>query len=330
MSKIKQQNICWWLLVFPVTIFCREVEASYITYNNKTLPLFPQKIAELSDILSPLKTEKGLEIITAHTNDNNFMLFPITAENGDSMNYKKRLYGKGRQLFINSSDFPTLAATGFHSESELDATKSITGKSIIEITKIGRPMQYSRAGFLNENEDIISVLKNDNRIAKNLQLSHAEIAKPLFHVWNIVLEGINHNIWLFEEMGIDYIIYNGNRVYLKWQGGRGWQESIFNDESLGQYHLEVWREMNQYEISFLENSYPQLNNEQMAVFIKNLSYIHTGEMVPYYIMRYGFYEGHTDFRADPIAISYIFGLKSILEIENNFKGILYRTLTETS
>jgi hypothetical protein len=41
----------------------------------------------------------------------------------------------------------------------------------------------------------------------------------------------------------------------------------------------------------------------------------SGEMHPFYIWRYGFYEGHTAWRSDPIAIAFIFGLKSIEEIE---------------
>ncbi|MCK4835997.1 MAG: hypothetical protein KAT17_05135, partial [Candidatus Aminicenantes bacterium] len=55
--------------------------------------------------------------------------------------------------------------------------------------------------------------------------------------------------------------------------------------------------------------------------------IHFSEMAPYYIMRYGFYEGHTDYRADPIAIAFIFGLKSLKEIDNIFQGKLYTTLS---
>jgi len=50
-------------------------------------------------------------------------------------------------------------------------------------------------------------------------------------------------------------------------------------------------------------------------------------MLPYYIMRYGFYEGHTDYRSDPVAIAFIFGLKSLEEIEKSFPGSLYLTLT---
>jgi len=45
-------------------------------------------------------------------------------------------------------------------------------------------------------------------------------------------------------------------------------------------------------------------------------------------MRYGFYEGHTSYRADPIAIAFIFGLRSLEEIEELFQGKLYKTLTE--
>ena len=61
---------------------------------------------------------------------------------------------------------------------------------------------------------------------------------------------------------------------------------------------------------------------------ERLSRFHFSEMAPYYIMRYGFYEGHTDYRADPIAIAYIFGLRSLEEIENAFPGRVYATLTD--
>jgi hypothetical protein len=67
---------------------------------------------------------------------------------------------------------------------------------------------------------------------------------------------------------------------------------------------------------------------QLIELEEKLTTIHFNEMVPYYLMRYGFYEGHTDYRADPIAIAYIFGLKSIEEIEHFFPGNLYQTLTQ--
>ena len=65
----------------------------------------------------------------------------------------------------------------------------------------------------------------------------------------------------------------------------------------------------------------------MAELVKRLSHILTGEMEPYYVMRYGFYEGHTAYRVDPIAIAFIFGLKSLEEIEMAFPGRLYEALT---
>ena len=45
-------------------------------------------------------------------------------------------------------------------------------------------------------------------------------------------------------------------------------------------------------------------------------------------MRYGFYEGHTDYRCDPVAIAFIFGIKNIEEIDKVFEGKLYKTLTK--
>ena len=94
------------------------------------------------------------------------------------------------------------------------------------------------------------------------------------------------------------------------------------------YHLEFSIELNEEEKAFLQERYSNLDNEQMADFQKILCHIHTGEMVPFYIMRYGFYEGHTGYRADPIAVSLIFGLRSLEEIEKAFAGNLYKALTE--
>ena len=79
---------------------------------------------------------------------------------------------------------------------------------------------------------------------------------------------------------------------------------------------------------FIKEKYSHLGTEKVDKLLDKLSHIFTGEMVPYYIKRYGFYEGHTEYRADPIAIASIFGLKSIEEIENIFPAKLYEVLTE--
>ena len=94
------------------------------------------------------------------------------------------------------------------------------------------------------------------------------------------------------------------------------------------YQIEFCIELDEDEKSFLQEKYSNLSNEQMTDFQKMLSHIRTGEMVPFYIMRYGFYEGHTGYRADPIAISLIFSLRSLEEIEKAFEGNMYKALTE--
>lgn len=62
--------------------------------------------------------------------------------------------------------------------------------------------------------------------------------------------------------------------------------------------------------------------------INKLSHIQISEMVPFYIMRYGFYEGHTAFRADPPAIATIFGLKPVSDIDSLFNDELYKVLNQ--
>ena len=96
----------------------------------------------------------------------------------------------------------------------------------------------------------------------------------------------------------EYILYNGQKVSVKAEGTKGWQESLFDDEIMGKFQIEIWRQPDRDEKAFMREKYPNLTKDQMAAFLKKLSNIHTGEMVPYYIMRYGFYEGHTDYRAE--------------------------------
>ena len=311
-------------LIVPAVLYCQETTCNKIIYNHTKYNLYPETFSELPDIPSPMTTNNGMEIVICFTHDNRYCLIPVTHENGNPLDYKNnQWYGKGRQLDIDSTDFPTLARTGLHSEKELNKTKTITGKSISEITQIGRPEACSRAGFISNDEDIISVLKGDNKLVNMLGSTHRQIVKPLFHVFNVILTVKKDS----ERGNVKGIIYNNKNIYLKFWGSKGWQESIFNDEVLGQYHLEMWRELDQSEKEYLLRNYSNLSDEDMSELIKKLTYIHTGEMVPYYIMRYGFYEGHTDFRADPIAIAFIFGLRSIQEIEKAFKGDMYKTLT---
>ncbi len=302
----------------------QETQAIRHPKTKEELQLFPNTYERFPELPSPYTLKDGTEIVVAFTQDEKWVLIPVTIENGKPLNYiDNQWYGKGRQLEVDASDFPTLARTGLHSEIELKKTKTITGRSIAEITKIGRPERYSGAGFMSHDEDIISVLRGDNRLVAQLGTIHPQMAKPLFHVFNIILTVKKDS----ERGNIGGVLYNKRKIYLKFWGAKGWQESIFNDEILGYWQIEMWRDLDKKEKAFLSREYSNLTDGEKAQLIKMLSFIHTGEMVPYYIMRYGFYEGHTSYRADPIAIASIFGLRRLDEIESAFKGKLYETLT---
>lgn len=206
---------------------------------------------------------------------------------------------------------------------------TITGRSIAEITALGRPERSSGIGFMARDEDIISVLKGDNRLVRAMGLTHPDLASPMFHMWNLVLE--QTKAFRAEQRpwaDVEYFLYHGKKIYFEEiSATKGWQESIFEDEIFGGYHIRIRRYMDDAEKAFLETKYGHLEFNQIQDMIHTLTHIHTGEMEPYYIMRYGFYEGHTDYRADPIVIAFMFGLKSLPEIEAAFPGHLYEVLT---
>jgi hypothetical protein len=299
------------------------------TQTKEPLKFYPHTYDQCPEFPSPFTVEDGTEIVVAFTKDNKCTLIPVTVEKGKPLGYREGEWDKIRILEVDAEDFPTLARTGLHSEIELDYTRQITGRSTAEITDSGRPGGSSGEGFMSQEEDIISVLKGDNRLVKKLGLIHPQLAKPLFHLWNIIRWVSYTGRSVGRSTGsIDHFLYNRRKVRLISAGGRGWQDSIFNDEILGMYQIEFCIELDEDEKILLQEKYSKLSNEQMTDFQKMLSHISTGEMVPFYIMRYGFYEGHTGYRADPIAISLIFGLRSLEEIEKAFKGKLYKALTE--
>ncbi|MFC1633326.1 hypothetical protein ACFL5Z_00680 [Planctomycetota bacterium] len=305
-----------------------ETASSHASCQQTPHSLYPNVLDKRSIFPSPYATEEETEILTAILKNGKYVLMPVTIENGRPLHYSYRVstvYGKDQQLHVNRGDFPTLARTGLHSEVELDAKDTITGMPVDVITYIGRPWRLSGAGFMAEDEDIISVLKGDNDLVRKLGLTHPQMARPLYHVWNMILQEIKFGK-LGRFSGIQCFFYNGNKVRLKAESMKGWQISIFHDEIQGRFDIDVQRMLTPAERLFLQEKYAHLSAAQMAELKEKLTRFHFSEMVPYYIMRYGFYEGHTDYRADPIAIACIFGLKSVEEIENAFPGSLYRTL----
>jgi len=291
--------------------------------------LYPHELDKRPTFPSPYLAEDATEIVTAVLKNGKYVCIPVTVENGGPLHYSYRVpfaYGKDRQLYVNRDAFPTLAQTGLHADAELAATPMITGFPVDLITYIGRPGRFSGAGFMADDETILSVLKADNNLVRKLGLTHPQMAWPLYHVWNMLLQDIERGTFR-RFSSIPRFFYNEHEITLRAESTKGWQISIFQDEIQGTFDINVRRTLRPAENSFLRRKHPDLSDAQMTELQEKLTHLRFSEMLPYYIMGYGFYEGHTSFRADPLAIACIFGLRSIEEIENAFPGRLYETLT---
>lgn len=299
--------------------------------NDEMLDLFPHSYAKHPGLPSPWKAPDGREILVGRTGDGRFTLLPVTVENGEPIDWRTPAFNKGRQRDVDEKDFPVLATTGLHDDDKLDRITTITGRSLDELNRLGRPNGLSSSGFLAADEDIISVLKGDNALVRKLGLTHPQMARPLFHVWNASLLELQHEsrqsmaprFW----RAFSPIEYNGRKVIVKAEGSRGFQQSLFDDEIKGMTNITISRDLTPDEAEFLKDRYAHLSTQQMDELIAKLSRMQTGEMQPYYVMRYGFCEGHTPWRVDPIAIAFIFGLRSLDEIEAAFPGNLHEALT---
>ena len=293
--------------------------------SSDKLKFTPELYVEKPELPSPSISENGREMVLLKTKNNHYTWVNATLENGEPFDYKKRLFGKGNQLVADVKDFPHFARKGIHTEEELRNTKTITGHSVSQITVDGRPWGSSGVGFLAEDETIMSVIYADNQTVKKLRLTHADIARPLFHFCNIINDFEKNSLDSLtnKRIEIEALMYNGHEVKFKTEGSRGWQESIFDDEILGTGQVEIWRDLSSGEIDFLKANYSHLSKEQLEQLQKMISWFHTSEMVFFYINRYGFYEGHTEYRPDPISVTLVFGLTSIEEAHLAVNGDLY-------
>lgn len=299
-----------------------------VTIHGQPFPLYPATLPTMPNLPSPGTNEQGGEYLLVRTAAGAPALVLVTVTNGPlELRYGQERIGKGEQLKVNGHDFPILAATGLHATTELERTRTITGKRVEEINRSGRPGQASGTGFLAEDEDVLSVLKGDNELVKTLGLRHPDLARPLFQIWNLLLR--EYELGKFGRFKEDIVgvWYRGREIGLRTQRTKGFQESIFNDEIKGAFDIELWRELDPDERKCLDKAYAHLSVSDREAMIGRLIRLRTGEMVPYYIMRYGFYEGHTAYRVDPIALATLFGLKPLPEIDRDFQGKLDRVLT---
>ena len=302
------------------SIWARTEELPLIDLQNMPFAIYPQTNDTRPDLPSPFRTTTGDDYVVAAMKEGNFAIMPVTLNNDSSM---------CPQLIVNTLDFPSLA-TGLHNTKELVETRMITGRSLAEITDLGRPGQLSEDGFMSANEDILSLLVADNRIVSQLGLTHPQMATPLFHLLNMMDMDLKLGRWnsrRHEWQNVPFFFYNNQKVYVEAHDTKGGQLSIFDDGIKGAFWMIIKRALTKAEKDFLDQHYSSLTPTQKEKLAKLLCEIYTGEMEPQYIMRYGFYEGHAGWRADPITIAFVFGLKSLEEIEAAFPGQLYEILT---
>ncbi len=291
-----------------------------IDIRKLSYKIYPEVNDYRPDLPSPFTDPDKNEFVVAATKENKYAIIPVTLSNDR---------GICRQLIVNKTDFPHLAKTGLHSDEELNQIATITGRSLEEITRLGRPNALSHSGFMAADEEIISVIRGDNDLVRQLGLTHPQLAKPLFHVLNMMDHDLDLNRWNMATHrweNITYFYYNNKKVFVDAGDTKGGQKSIFDDGIQGAFHIKLWRNFDEDEIRLLDQKYAHLTTTQFDTLKILLSHINTGEIEPQYIMRYGFYEGHTYWRAEPIAIAFIFGMKDLKEIDDSLNSRLHRQL----
>jgi hypothetical protein len=304
-----------------------EPSSGVLAPDGMEYPLYPESVEEVTHLPSPFDTEDRREILVVRLASGRTALLDVTrVEDNTEVNGHRVLFGPGRQLSVGCKDFLTLARTGLHAPEELASVTTITGRPLADIDRLGQPGQISTAGFLAPGENLISVLTADNETVRALGLTHPDLARPLHHLWNLILAEVSHGHSAARSKRIPLIFYGGHPIRLETGNSRGYQESLFEDEIVGNSQIWVERDLTREELSFLRRVYPLLTDVERKKLIERLTRIHTGEMVAYYIQRYGLYEGHTDYRADPVALAWIFGLRSLQQIEEALPGQLPRLL----
>jgi hypothetical protein len=298
-----------------------EVAAAAERKSRALPPLYPETLAERPCLASPSTAPDGTDLVVMLTREGRWAVVPASPEGAE---------GRERQRRVDGRDFPTLARTGLHSLAELAQLVTITGRSLAEIDDLGRPGGLSVEGFLAGDEDIRSVLDGDNRLVTALGLTHPQLARPLFHVWNIVEADAKARRWNMAQHRwerCELLVYNGGEVRLEAHDTKGGQESIFDDGLEGAFWIEIRRRPTPDEEALLRREYGHLTPERWSLLLERLGAMQTGEIEPHYVQWYGFYEGHTEWRVDPIAIAFIFGLRTLDEIEAAFPGRLDAALT---
>lgn len=134
------------------------------------------------------------------------------------------------------------------------------------------------------DEDVHSVLQTDHQMVRRIGLKHPDLARPLFHVWNLLLRQYElGRLGRFKD-DISSIWYHGREIHLRSQRTKGFQESIFHDKIKGALDIQLWRDMDDGEREFLNAAYMHLGAAEREAMAGRLTRLRTREMQPYYIM----------------------------------------------
>jgi len=275
-------------------------------------PLYPSTTQRCPDVPSPMAiVDTGREYVVVRIHDGTFGLVDVTPD--------------AQQLQINGDDFPALERTGLHDPVELSSIGTITGRTIEQIDELASPGVLSTEGFIASDETVISVLLGDNEIVAAMGLTHPELARPLWHVWNLMRTDLALDRWSMRHhqwRNMTAMKYNGRWINLDAHDTKGGQRSPFADGLEGGFWIVIDRALEDGEVAYLREHYPHCDPDRWNNLYGTLTRIWTGEMEPHYVQWYGFYEGHTAWRVDPVGIASVFGLRSLEELDAVFPRYL--------
>jgi hypothetical protein len=107
------------------------IAAGTVSLDGRRYRLYPEVLDARPDLPSPLTAADGTELVLAVLQNGKYGIVPATLREPDG------------QCRADGRDFPTLEATGLHSEVELERTRVITGRTA-EIADLARPGPVDR------------------------------------------------------------------------------------------------------------------------------------------------------------------------------------------
>ncbi|OGM16843.1 hypothetical protein A2V56_03665 [Candidatus Woesebacteria bacterium RBG_19FT_COMBO_42_9] len=215
---------------------------------------------------------------SALTLKNDLMQFDISSEiDGRLVDGSQRLLRSATEEELGLNEFEVVTERsgfkigGVNSTDLIHSLDSLAGQPISKLEERLRPGKDSMMGFLGQNESLISILADDNDFVLSHDLTHQDLALPLFYAREHYLQGKGREF-----------TYKGRKFSIQATAYRGMQFSPFDDRTGTNIDMVI-------------------KNEDTGA---SLSY---SGLLPDMIQRYGFYEGKgTSYRLEPSKILEVF------------------------